>query len=194
MGCSTSTRVIAEHSSSKNRHHGKATKGLEKKDASLGTVDTNSQDGSIAESGTEDNAERMPSANEEINEQDTGEFAKKPATLSERDRQTSADILEELRMQGIIKTPSTTSQNRKVREEQQQKEFLFDTPKPIMSPESKTSEVQKTSNSFQLLPCLNQGKCNWMEKEEVDDTLKSCFQDFNTVESDVTYNTINEAF
>lgn len=44
----------------------------EKNDASLGTADTNFQDGLIAEGGIEDNAERMPSANEEINEQDMG--------------------------------------------------------------------------------------------------------------------------
>lgn len=113
MGCSTSSRVIAEQPSPKNQHYGKEDKGL---DASLGTVATTSQGGSVSLRGSESSTERMPSIHEEIDQQDVdikGELAKNSVVLSKRDRQTSSDILEELRMQGIIKTPDTTIHDRK---------------------------------------------------------------------------------
>ncbi|XP_053105036.1 RNA-binding protein 24 isoform X2 [Hemicordylus capensis] len=248
MGCNTSNRVNAEQPSTKNQHHGRQALNQDKKEAYLETVSIISLGGSEAEDGfyegklPESGAERLTSATKEKNEQDTdirGRITKKPVVLIEKERQTSSDILEELRMQGIIKTSAAKSRKadgsmfitaertqklpaklekleikgktannltiedseNKTREEQLKKELLIDSPAPISPHESRTtgsdihcstSEVEKTSNAFQLLS-LKLGTGSLMEREEVDDK-NSSFQDIDMVESDTTYNTINEVF
>ncbi|XP_061448432.1 LOW QUALITY PROTEIN: stathmin domain-containing protein 1 [Rhineura floridana] len=188
--------------------------------------------------------QKLPLANEQ-NTDIRGGLPKKPVSLTERERQSSSDILEELRMQGIIKIPNATSKNRtaddsmlvdtgrppqkppaklekleikrkkakahnltvensenKTREEQLKKELLIDRPSPIIYHESRTkgseincstAKVEKSSNTFQLLS-FNLGAGSWMEKKELDDTVNSNFEGFSMVESDVTYNTVNEIF
>ncbi|XP_054841577.1 stathmin domain-containing protein 1 [Eublepharis macularius] len=158
--------------------------------------------------------------------------------FTERERQTSEDILEELRTQGIIKTASGTSQTRqredtlltptgrppqkppaklekleikrkkennltvediesKTREEKLKQELLTDIPSLIIEHESRTtrSEIDSAtsgvSSSFQL-SSLNLDPRSLMQEEEVDECYS--FKDFDVVESDLTYNTINETF
>ncbi|KAH0617913.1 hypothetical protein JD844_016654 [Phrynosoma platyrhinos] len=110
-------------------------------------------------------------------------------------------------MQGIIKSLNTTSKNRTTddtmtSEEQQKKELLIGRPSPIIFHESNTTEneidcsasiVKKASDTFQLLS-LNVEAINWMEKKEVGDNENNSFEDLNVVESDVTYNKLNEIF
>ncbi|XP_077209368.1 stathmin domain-containing protein 1 isoform X2 [Paroedura picta] len=119
MGCSLSSKATGDQPSSKNEQHGKETNKKPKKNASLATVNTSPPRESVAEDSSYEG--RLPgsitetlSLPKETNyEQNTvirGESAKKPVGLTERERQTSADILEELRTQGIIKTASGAPQ------------------------------------------------------------------------------------
>ncbi|XP_053252821.1 stathmin domain-containing protein 1 isoform X1 [Podarcis raffonei] len=213
MGCSTSSRATVKEPSSNNPHQSREVKKQAENDPLTGRVNTSSQGGSVAEDYSSEGrlpdsgTGKLPPANEQNTDIHRGGLSKKPVSLTERERQTSSDILEELRMQGIIKTTSANSNNRAAddattREEQLKKELLTDRPSPLTSHESRTtgsdidcsaSEAEKTSNTFQLLS-LNLGSGSWIEKEDWDDNVNGNFEGFSIVESDVTYNMVNEAF
>ncbi|XP_077209367.1 stathmin domain-containing protein 1 isoform X1 [Paroedura picta] len=213
MGCSLSSKATGDQPSSKNEQHGKETNKKPKKNASLATVNTSPPRESVAEDSSYEG--RLPgsitetlSLPKETNyEQNTvirGESAKKPVGLTERERQTSADILEELRTQGIIKTASGAPQigqgdDTMTRPEQLNQELLTDRASPMTSQErrntgreedSSTSGVQKASSTLQFLSLnLNTRSLTQKEKDEC-----HSFEDFDVVESDANYNTINETF
>uniref|UniRef100_A0A6J0VB71 Stathmin domain-containing protein 1 isoform X1 n=1 Tax=Pogona vitticeps TaxID=103695 RepID=A0A6J0VB71_9SAUR len=215
MGCNTSSRVTVEGSPPKNPHYDREAQNQAEETASLGTISLISQgqsrnkDGSCQRSLPEVSTEKFSSAKEENNEQITedirGGLPKKHVSLLEKKRQTSSDILEELRIQGLIKNQSTTSKNRTAddsmsKERLLKKELLADRPSLINPYEGKTSGnetdcstsiVKNSSSTIQLLT-LNLAVGSWMEKEEIDEYLNNV-EDF-VVESDVTYNTINEVF
>ncbi|XP_060098986.1 uncharacterized protein LOC132574767 [Heteronotia binoei] len=214
MGCSLSHRATGEQSPSKSGQHGKETNKQPKKNASLVTVGTSPPKETVSEDtshkgrlpdGITETLALPKEANGEQNTDIRREFAKKPTGLTERERQTSADILEELRTQGIIKITSGTSQNRQeddtmTRVEQLKPELLTDRASPMTNHKNRptgregnnsTSEVQKASSALQLFS-LNLNTRSLVQKEEGGECYS--FEDFDVVESDANYNKINEMF
>ncbi|KAM3842020.1 stathmin domain-containing protein 1 [Vipera latastei] len=115
MGC-TSSQAIIKESGSKNRHHDRETPNQAREKIFLGTDSLGSQGESTAADGScerglpEDGMKGSQSITEETKSQHMG--AIKSLSKLETERQTSSDILEELRMQGIIKTSCPTTKNR----------------------------------------------------------------------------------
>ncbi|XP_039204840.1 stathmin domain-containing protein 1 isoform X1 [Crotalus tigris] len=111
MGC-TSSQAIIEKSASKNRHHDRETPNQAREKIFLGTDSLASQGESTAADDScgrglpEDGMKGSQSIKEETKSQHMG------AIKLETERQTSSDILEELRMQGIIKTSCPATKNR----------------------------------------------------------------------------------
>lgn len=81
------------------------------------------------------------------------------------------------------------------------KELLADRPSLLNPHEGRTAgnerdsspSIAKSTSSTIQLPTLNLAIGSGMEKEEMDENLSNSFENF-VVESDVTYNTINEEF
>uniref|UniRef100_A0A6J0V4Q3 Stathmin domain-containing protein 1 isoform X3 n=1 Tax=Pogona vitticeps TaxID=103695 RepID=A0A6J0V4Q3_9SAUR len=147
MGCNTSSRVTVEGSPPKNPHYDREAQNQAEETASLGTISLISQgqsrnkDGSCQRSLPEVSTEKFSSAKEENNEQITedirGGLPKKHVSLLEKKRQTSSDILEELRIQGLIKNQSTTSKNRTADDS-----MLVDAERPLQKPPIKLEKLE----------------------------------------------------
>ncbi|XP_058034861.1 stathmin domain-containing protein 1 isoform X2 [Ahaetulla prasina] len=116
MGC-TSSQAIIKKPESKDQHHGRETPSQARREKIfLGTDSLVSQGGSAAADDScgrslpEDGMKRSQSIKEQSKSQHMG--AIKSLSKLETERQTSSDILEELRMQGIIKTSCSTTKSR----------------------------------------------------------------------------------
>uniref|UniRef100_A0A8C3FTN9 Stathmin domain containing 1 n=1 Tax=Chrysemys picta bellii TaxID=8478 RepID=A0A8C3FTN9_CHRPI len=107
--------------------------------------------------------ERSPSPREKNNGQNTdimllsGGFVNKPMHLQERERQKSSDILEELMMQGIIKSQTTTFRNG-------ESEALE---KPLKKPPAKLEKLKIKKKEVNALTMKDIKKfCRRKKKEE----------------------------
>uniref|UniRef100_A0A8C5SL57 RNA binding motif protein 24 n=3 Tax=Elapidae TaxID=8602 RepID=A0A8C5SL57_LATLA len=116
MGC-TSSQAIIKKPESKNQHHDREMPNQARREKIfLGTDSLVSQGGSAAADDSfgrglsEDGMKGSQSIKEQSKSQHMG--AIKSLSKLETERQTSSDILEELRMQGIIKTSCPTTKNR----------------------------------------------------------------------------------
>ncbi|KAM6209175.1 LOW QUALITY PROTEIN: stathmin domain-containing protein 1 [Sarcoramphus papa] len=138
MGCNISNRVAVAQLSSEELQNNQEAKSQTKSDSIAGTEAVPSQDGAAWPMGTskdgakledetsegdspEELPERFTSSQKSSNAQSTdtlltSEFISKSWPLQETERQKSSDILEELRMQGIIKSQSTTARTGEVYE------------------------------------------------------------------------------
>ncbi|XP_067424500.1 stathmin domain-containing protein 1 [Emydura macquarii macquarii] len=135
MGCGNSSRVDVVQPSVQELQNGWGAKTQASNDPSQKADASTLWDGARWSKGTLDSGvkledelsggnspgegpERLLSTREKNNKQNTditllsGGFINKPMHLQERERQESSDILEELMMQGIIKSQSTTFRNR----------------------------------------------------------------------------------
>ncbi|XP_009977463.1 PREDICTED: stathmin domain-containing protein 1 [Tauraco erythrolophus] len=136
MGCNVSSRVAVAQLSSEELQNHQEAKSQTKIDSIAGREVVPSQDGAAWRTGTSKDGDKLE---DEISEGDspeelperftpsqkssnaqstdvllTSEFISKSWPLEERERQKSSDILEELRMQGIIKSQSTTARTGEV--------------------------------------------------------------------------------
>ncbi|XP_063181953.1 stathmin domain-containing protein 1 [Chroicocephalus ridibundus] len=128
MGCNISNRVAVAQLSSEELQNNQEAKSQTKNDSIAGTEAVPSQDGAAWPRGTSEDGdkledetseadsheERFTSSQKSSNAQSTdalltSKFVSKSWPLQETERQKPSDILEELRMQGIIKSPSTTA-------------------------------------------------------------------------------------
>ncbi|XP_034285085.1 stathmin domain-containing protein 1 isoform X1 [Pantherophis guttatus] len=112
MGC-TSSQAIIKKPESKNQHHGRETPNQARREKIfLGTDSLVSQaaDDSCGRGLPEDGMKGSQSIKEQSKSQHMGAITS--LSKLETERQTSSDILEELRMQGIIKTSCPTTKNR----------------------------------------------------------------------------------
>ncbi|XP_009473781.1 PREDICTED: LOW QUALITY PROTEIN: stathmin domain-containing protein 1 [Nipponia nippon] len=131
MGCNISNRVGVAQLSSEELQKNQEAKNQTKNDSIAGTEAVPSQDRAAWPTGTSKNGakledetsegdspkelpERFTSSQKSNNAQSTdalltSEFTSKSRPLQETERQKSSDILEELRMQGAIKSKSTTA-------------------------------------------------------------------------------------
>ncbi|XP_068252561.1 stathmin domain-containing protein 1 [Nyctibius grandis] len=138
MGCNISNRVAVTQLSSEELQNNQEAKSQTKNDSIAGTEAVPSQDGAAWPTGTskagakledetseghspEELPERFTSSQKSSNAQSTdtlltSEFISKSWPLQETERQKSSDILEELRMQGIIKSQSTAARTGEVYE------------------------------------------------------------------------------
>ncbi|XP_048363773.1 stathmin domain-containing protein 1 [Sphaerodactylus townsendi] len=139
MGCSPSSSATGEQPSSKNS---KETNKQPKKNAPAATVSTTSQresDSSYEERSPSVITVTLPSPEETNTGQNTGirsGLTKKPMGLAGREKKSSADILTELRTQGIIKMTSGMSQNR-----QGEDTMLLATGRPPQKPPAKLEKA-----------------------------------------------------
>ncbi|CAM5091122.1 unnamed protein product [Eretmochelys imbricata] len=113
--------------------------------------------------------ERLPSLREKNNRQNTdimllsGGFVNKPMHLQERERQKSSDILEELMMQGIIKSQSTTFRNGEADVKSEALE------KPLKKPPAKLEKLKiekKEVNALTMKDIKNSAEERSETKEE----------------------------
>ncbi|CAM2106286.1 unnamed protein product [Caretta caretta] len=133
MGCGSSSKVEMVQPSVKELPNGWEAKTQANNDPSQRAAGSTLQDWSTVSKATLNSGvkldelsggnspgegpERLPSLREKNNRQNTdimllsGGFVNKPMHLQEWERQKSSDILEELMMQGIIKSQSTTFRN-----------------------------------------------------------------------------------
>ncbi|KAJ7338545.1 hypothetical protein JRQ81_012447 [Phrynocephalus forsythii] len=147
MGCNTSNRVSVEVPPSKNGHPDREAQIQAEDTASLGTISIISQGGSrnkdgscqrnLPEDGTEEEKKKAKGKYNEQNADIRGGFPKKQVSLLEKKRQTSSDILEELRIQGLIKTQSTTSEDRTADDS-----MLMDAERPLPKPLIKLEKLE----------------------------------------------------
>ncbi|CAM9246086.1 unnamed protein product [Bubo scandiacus] len=138
MGCNISNRVAVTKPSSEELQYNQEAKSQSRNDSIAGTEAVPSQDGAAEPMGTskdgarledetsegdcsEELPERFTSSQKSSSAQSTdalltSEFIGKSWPLQETEWQKSLDILEDLRMQGIIKSQSTTDRTGKVYE------------------------------------------------------------------------------
>ncbi|KAM9285898.1 LOW QUALITY PROTEIN: stathmin domain-containing protein 1 [Cariama cristata] len=138
MGCNISNRVADAQLSSEELQKSQEAKSQTKSDSIAGTEAVPSQDGAAWPTGTskdgakledktskggspEELPERFTSSQKSRSAQRTdvpltSKFISKSWPLQETERQESSDILEELRMQGIIQSQSTTARTGEVYE------------------------------------------------------------------------------
>ncbi|XP_042317652.1 stathmin domain-containing protein 1 [Sceloporus undulatus] len=113
MGCNTSSGVTVEEASPKNPPPGREVPTQAEKDASLESISISSS-GSINEDGScqgKLQEKHLEQGNTKQNTDSGVGLPRKPVGLLEKERQTSSDILEELQIQGIIKSSRATSKN-----------------------------------------------------------------------------------
>nr|XP_032620287.1 stathmin domain-containing protein 1 isoform X2 [Chelonoidis abingdonii] len=117
MGCGSSSRVEVLQPSVKELPNGWGAKAQANNDPSQRPTGSTLRDGSTGSKGTlvsgvkledELSGGNLPGKDIMLL---SGGFVNKPMHLQERERQKSSDILEELMMQGIIKSQSTTFRN-----------------------------------------------------------------------------------
>ncbi|XP_014796309.1 PREDICTED: stathmin domain-containing protein 1 [Calidris pugnax] len=138
MGCNISNRVADAQLSSEELQNNQEAKSQTKNDSIAGTEAVPSQDGAAGPTGTSkdgdklenetseaDSPEELPgrfiSSQKSSNAQSTdallaSEFISKSWPSQKTERQKPSDILEELRMQGIIKSQSTIARTGEVYE------------------------------------------------------------------------------
>ncbi|XP_055560798.1 LOW QUALITY PROTEIN: stathmin domain-containing protein 1 [Falco biarmicus] len=137
MGCNISNRVAVTQLSSEELQKNQEAKSQTKNDSTAGTEAAPSQDGAAWPMGTSKDRAKLgcetsegdspndlperftPQKNSNAQHTDallTSEFISKSWSLRDTRRQKSSDILEELRMQGIIKSQSTTAKTAEVYE------------------------------------------------------------------------------
>ncbi|KAM6444440.1 stathmin domain-containing protein 1 [Rhynochetos jubatus] len=159
MGCNISNRVTVAQPSSEELQNHQEAKSQTKSNSIAGTEAVSSQDGAAWPTGTskdgakledetsegdspEEVPERFTSSQNSSSVQSTdalltSKFIGNSRPLQETERQTSSDILEELKMQGIIKSQSTTARTGEVSENT--RDTLEKTPK---KPPSRLKKIQ----------------------------------------------------
>ncbi|XP_044860012.1 stathmin domain-containing protein 1 [Mauremys mutica] len=187
MGCGSSSRAEVLQPSDKELPNGWGAKTQANNDPSQRAAGSTLRDVSTGSKGTLDSGvkledelsggnlpgegpERSPSPREKNNGQNTdimllsGGFVNKPMHLQERERQKSSDILEELMMQGIIKSQSTTFRNGEADAK------LMDTlEKPLKKPPAKLEKLKiekKKVNALTMKDIKNSAEERRKTKEE----------------------------
>ncbi|XP_050797639.1 stathmin domain-containing protein 1 [Gopherus flavomarginatus] len=186
MGCGSSSRVEVLQPSAKELPNGWGAKAQANNDPSQRATGSTLRDGSTGSKGTlvsgvkrEDELsggnlpgkgkESSPSPREKNNGQNTdimllsGGFVNKPMHLQERERQKSSDILEELMMQGIIKSQSTTFRNGETDAKSEALE------KPFKKPPAKLEKLKiekKEVNALTMKDIKNSAEERRKTKEE----------------------------
>ncbi|XP_034615454.1 stathmin domain-containing protein 1 [Trachemys scripta elegans] len=184
MGCGSSSRIEVLQPSVKELPNGWGAKNQANNDPSQRAAGSTLRDGSTVSKGSgvkledelsggnspREGPERSPSPREKNNGQNTdimllsGGFVNKPMHLQERERQKSSDILEELMMQGIIKSQTTTFRNGEADAK------LMDTlEKPLKKPPAKLEKLKiekKEVNALTMKDIKNSAEERRKTKEE----------------------------
>ncbi|KAM9165631.1 stathmin domain-containing protein 1 [Pangshura tecta] len=185
MGCGSSSRAEVLQPSVKKLPNGWGAKTQANNDPSQRAAGSTLRDGSTGSKGTLDSGvkledklslgnlpgkgpERSPSPREKNNGQNTdmllsGGFVNKPKHLQEWERQKSSDILEELMMQGIIKSQSTTFRNGEADAKSEALE------KPLKKPPAKLEKLKiekKKVNALTMKDIKNSAEERRKTKEE----------------------------
>ncbi|KAM7174667.1 stathmin domain-containing protein 1 [Macrochelys suwanniensis] len=184
MGCGSSSSIEVVQPSVKALPNGWGAKTQANNDPSQRAAGSTLRDGSTGSIGTLDSGvkledelsggnlpgeglERLPSPREKNNGQNTdimllsGGFVNKPMHLQEWERQKSSDILEELMMQGIIKSQSTTFRNGEADVKSDALE------KPLQKPPAKLEKLKikkKEVNALIMKDIKNSAEERWNQQ------------------------------
>ncbi|XP_040405417.1 stathmin domain-containing protein 1 [Cygnus olor] len=134
----------------------------------------------------------------------TSEFISQSRTLQEIERQKSSDILEELRMQGIIRSQSTTARTEEVYENKIREEELSNTAQHTAFFPATAHQTTGEQTEKDCISCGSHGGTDTPQPSPLDEepgvlikeiTAGEATNDYtegSTIESDITYNCINE--
>eukprot|EP00076_Gallus_gallus_P009224 XP_004939700.1 stathmin domain-containing protein 1 [Gallus gallus] len=226
MGCNTSNRVAAAQLSSEelqNNHEARSqtpsgsvdrtwaatsqegaawTRGTSENGSKL---EVEAREGDFPERSTEGFAPSEKSSNTQSTDTLlTSGFISKSWPLQETERQKSSDILEELRMQGIIRSQSTTASTEEAYENKVREKELRRTPQhtasyPATDHQTTGKQTEKDCPSFQSQESTDVPQSSPLHGEisvplqeiTAEETTNYYTEDF-TIESDITYNCIDE--
>ncbi|XP_031445249.1 stathmin domain-containing protein 1 isoform X1 [Phasianus colchicus] len=226
MGCTTSNRVAAAQLSSEELQNNYEAKSQTTSDSADRTQAATTQEGAAWTGGTSENGskleveaseggfpekstERFTPSEKRSNAQRTDAlltsgFISKSWPLEETERQKSSDILEELRMQGIIRSQSTTARTGEAHENKVREKELNRKPQhtafyPATAHQTTGKQTEKDCPSFQSQESTDAPQSSPLHGEisvllqeiTAEETTNYYTEDF-TIESDITYNCINE--